>query len=105
MFSALSCLRFVALIPQRNPFNFTEPYSIYNASEQVPISSNIDDKTTHEMYMWSFAEAIRAGVTHIMCGYNAVNGTHSCANSESNNKLLKTELNFQGALVSDWGGE
>ncbi|CRL20762.1 Glycoside hydrolase, family 3, C-terminal [Penicillium camemberti] len=87
----------------RNPFNFTEPYSIYNASEQVPISSNIDDKTTHEIYMWSFAEAIRAGVTHIMCGYNAVNGTHSCANSESNNKLLKTELNFQGALVSDWG--
>lgn len=55
--------------------------------------------------MWSFAEAIRAGVTHIMCGYNAINGTHACANSESNNKMLKAELNFQGALVSDWGGE
>ncbi|KAJ6133532.1 Glycoside hydrolase family 3 [Penicillium samsonianum] len=80
-----------------------ETFSIYAASEQVPISSNIDDKTTHEIYLWSFAEAIRAGVTHIMCGYNSVNGTHSCANSESNNKMLKTELNFQGALISDWG--
>ncbi|KFY13084.1 hypothetical protein V491_06524 [Pseudogymnoascus sp. VKM F-3775] len=50
----------------RNPFNFTEPYSIYNASEQVPISSNVDDKTTHEIYLWSFAEAVRAGTTHVM---------------------------------------
>ena len=75
----------------RNPFNFTEPYSIYNASEQLPISSNVDDKTTHEIYLWSFAEAVRAGTTHVMCAYNVVNGTHSCANSESNNGLLKGE--------------
>lgn len=88
----------------RNPYNFTEPYSIYNASEQLPISSNADDKTNHEVYLWSFAEAVRAGTTHVMCSYNMINGTHSCANSVSNNRLLKDELNFQGALISDWGG-
>ncbi|KAH7137830.1 glycoside hydrolase superfamily [Dactylonectria macrodidyma] len=88
----------------RNPFNFTEPYSVYNASEQVPISSNVDDKTNHEMYLWPFAEAVRAGTTHVMCAYNSVNGTHSCANSVSNNGLLKGELSFQGAIISDWGG-
>ncbi|KAB8217573.1 glycoside hydrolase superfamily [Aspergillus novoparasiticus] len=88
----------------RNPFNFTEPYSIYNASEQLPVSSNVDDKTSHEIYLWSFAEAVRAGTTHIMCAYNCINGTHACANSETNNGLLKGELNFQGAVISDWGG-
>ncbi|KAF7555596.1 hypothetical protein G7Z17_g2050 [Cylindrodendrum hubeiense] len=84
--------------------NEQETFSIYNASEQVPISSNVDDKTNHEVYLWAFAEAVRAGTTHVMCSYNSVNGTHSCANSESNNKLLKGELGFQGALISDWGG-
>lgn len=89
----------------RNPFNFTEPYSIYNASEQLPISSNVNNKTNHEIYLRSFAEAVRAGTTHVMCAYNSINGTHACANSESNNGALKGELNFQGALISDWGGE
>ncbi|KAH7028124.1 glycoside hydrolase superfamily [Microdochium trichocladiopsis] len=102
-----SCAKHYTVYEQetfRNPFNFTEPYSVYKASEQVPISSNVDDKTNHEVYLWSFAEAVRAGTTHVMCAYNSINGTHACANSESNNLHLKGELNFQGALISDWGG-
>jgi beta-glucosidase len=39
-----------------------------------------------------------------MCSYNEVNQTHSCANDHTLNQLLKTELRFQGAVVSDWGG-
>jgi beta-glucosidase len=31
------------------------------------ISSNIDDKTMHELYAWPFAEAVRAGTDSIMC--------------------------------------
>lgn len=30
------------------------------------IDSIIDDKTTHELYLWSFAEAVRAGTAHVM---------------------------------------
>ena len=26
------------------------------------ISSNIDDRTMHELYLWPFADAVRAGV-------------------------------------------
>jgi len=37
---------------------------------QLPISSNIDDRTNHEVYMWPFADAVRAGVGSIMCAYN-----------------------------------
>ena len=31
----------------------------YNITEAL--SSNIDDKTIHELYLWPFADAIRAG--------------------------------------------
>ncbi|KAI5455462.1 hypothetical protein NCC49_000272 [Naganishia albida] len=71
---------------------------------QLPISSNLDDATTHETYLWSFAEAVRAGTAGIMSAYNIVNGTHASANSDALNGLLKTELGFQGFVVSDWGG-
>jgi len=36
------------------------------------VSSNVDDRTLHELYLWPFAEGVRAGVGSIMCSYNAV---------------------------------
>lgn len=35
-------------------------------------SSNIDDRTLHELYLWPFAEGIRAGVGSLMAAYNDV---------------------------------
>lgn len=35
-------------------------------------SSNIDDRTLHELYLWPFAEGVRAGVGSIMTAYNDV---------------------------------
>ena len=60
--------------------------------------------TTHEVYMHPFAEAVRAGSAHVMCSYNRLNGTQTCNNAYTQNHLLKTELNFQGSIISDWGG-
>jgi beta-glucosidase len=58
----------------------------------------------HELYLWPFADAVRAGVASIMCSYNRINGTYACENSKSLNGLLKEELGFQGYVMSDWGG-
>ena len=66
------------------------------------ISSNIDDRTMHELYLWPFADAVRAGVSSIMCSYNRVNQTYACQNSKLLNGLLKGELAFQGYVMSDW---
>lgn len=38
-----------------------------------------------------------------MCSYNRVNNSYGCQNSKTLNGLLKTELGFQGFVVSDWG--
>ncbi|KAI0438663.1 glycosyl hydrolase family 3 N terminal domain-containing protein [Xylaria telfairii] len=69
------------------------------------ISANVDDKTMHELYLWPFADAVRAGVGSVMCSYNKINNTYACENSYVLNHLLKDELGFQGFVVSDWGGQ
>lgn len=63
----------------------------YNQS----VSSNVDDKTMHELYLWPFQDAVRAGTGSVMCSYNRINDSYGCANSKTLNGLLKTELGFQ----------
>ena len=59
----------------------------------------------HELYLWPFQDAVHAGTGNIMCSYNRVNNSYSCANSKLLNGLLKTELGFQGFVVSDWNAQ
>lgn len=66
------------------------------------LSSNIDDRTLHELYLWPFAESVRAGVASVMCSYNMVNNSYACGNSQLLNGILKDELGFQGFVQSDW---
>ncbi|KAI0477591.1 glycoside hydrolase family 3 protein [Xylariaceae sp. FL0804] len=69
------------------------------------VSSNLDDKTMHELYLWPFQDAVKAGSGCIMCSYNRLNNSYGCQNSKTLNGILKTELGFQGFVVSDWGGQ
>ncbi|OBT52604.1 hypothetical protein VE04_05758 [Pseudogymnoascus sp. 24MN13] len=65
------------------------------------MSSNMDDATMHEMYMWPFADAVKAGVGSVMCSYNRLNDSYACENSYLLNHLLKNELDFQGFVMAD----
>lgn len=65
-------------------------------------SSNVDDQTMHELYVWPFQDLIYAGAGSVMCSYNRLNQTYACENSKAMNGILKGELNFQGFVVSDW---
>ena len=66
------------------------------------ISENVDDRTLHELYIWPFADAVRAGTASVMCSYNRVNGSYACANSHTIITILKDELAFPGYVISDW---
>lgn len=37
-----------------------------------------------------------------MCSYNQINNSYGCSNSYLMNKILKSELGFQGFVMSDW---
>lgn len=92
---------------QRNP---TYPYvelgddgiSVTEVDQEA-VSSNVDDRTLHELYLWPFANAVHAKVSAIMCSYNRINGSYACQNSKVQNGILKGELGFQGYVMSDWG--
>ncbi|KAK9446615.1 glycosyl hydrolase family 3 N terminal domain-containing protein [Limtongia smithiae] len=75
------------------------------SSIEAPYSSNVDDRTLHEVYAWPFADMIRAGVASVMCSYNMANNSQACQNSYLLNRVLKDELGFQGFVMSDWGGQ
>ncbi|KAF4873947.1 putative beta-glucosidase F [Colletotrichum siamense] len=81
--------------------NEQEMYRMYNTLQQG-YSSNIDDRTLHELYLWPFADGIREGVGAVMTAYNAVNGSACSQNSYLINGILKDELGFQGTVMSDW---
>ncbi|KAK5175165.1 uncharacterized protein LTR77_000302 [Saxophila tyrrhenica] len=66
------------------------------------ISSNIDDRALHEIYVWPFADSVRAGVGSVMCSYNQLNNSYACQNSKLMSGILKDELGFQGFVQSDW---
>ncbi|KAI1082746.1 glycosyl hydrolase family 3 N terminal domain-containing protein [Whalleya microplaca] len=67
------------------------------------LSSNVDDRTLHELYAYPFMGAIRDGASSVMCSYNRANNSYACQNSKLLNGVLKTELGFEGFVVSDWG--
>ncbi|ETS83432.1 beta-glucosidase L [Pestalotiopsis fici W106-1] len=69
------------------------------------MSSNIDDRTMHELYLWPFADAVQANVASVMCSYNKLNSTWACENDKIINQLLKKELGFQGYVMTDWNAQ
>ncbi|PSS00679.1 beta-glucosidase-related glycosidase [Coniella lustricola] len=106
-----SCAKHFVAYEQETQRNPTYPYVDLNdnnisvtAVTQEAVSSNVDDRTLHEIYAWPFANAVHAGVSSLMCSYNRINGSYACQNSKTLNGLLKTELGFQGYVMSDWGG-
>lgn len=97
---------------QRNGVIATAKHYVLNEQEHfrqpnewgIPtaVSSNIDDRSIREVFVWPFAESVRAGVASVMCSYQRVNNTHACENSKILNGILKDELGFQGFVQSDW---
>lgn len=81
--------------------NEQELYRMYNPVQQA-YSANIDDRALHELYLWPFADGVKAGVGSIMASYNAINGSAASQNSYILNGLLKDELGFQGLVMTDW---
>ncbi|KAJ6563389.1 glycoside hydrolase superfamily [Mycena vulgaris] len=62
-------------------------------------SSNIDDRTMHEVSCLPLALRRSRQSRAVMRSYNKINQTQACQNSKLINGILKEELGFQGALA------
>lgn len=75
--------------------------SSYSSSSGTPFSSNADDKTLQEIYLWSFYNAVHSGLCAVICGMTQVNNTLSCESSSLLMKMLKSQLGFPGFVFPD----
>ncbi|KAG9308256.1 glycoside hydrolase superfamily [Chiua virens] len=82
----------------------TAKHFINNEQEhnRTQSSSNVDDRTQHEIYAHPFMRSVMAGVASVMCSYNLINDTYACNNNKTMNDILKREFGFQGFIMSDW---
>lgn len=69
-------------------------------------SSQVDERTLHEIYFPAFEMAVKEGKTRsIMCAYNGINGTFCSENKWLLHDILRKEWGFDGFVVTDWGAE
>lgn len=72
--------------------------------ERMITSSNLDERTLHEIYLLAFEIAIKeAKPWSVMAAYNPVNGIYSTENESLLQDILRTRWGFGGFVVSDWG--
>lgn len=64
------------------------------------MSSNIDERTLHEIYLRPFEIALEAKPWTVMSSYNLVNGVRMSANKELYDHLRS--CGFKGLIISDW---
>ena len=67
-------------------------------------SSNVDLQTLHEIYTLPFQIAVEEGDPgSVMCAFNQVNHVYSCENAAILGDILKSEIGFEGWVVTDFG--
>ncbi|WP_461631211.1 beta-glucosidase family protein [Labilibaculum euxinus] len=81
-------------------------YALNNQEEwRGHINVNLSDRALYEIYLPAFKAAVEKGhVWSIMGAYNQVRGEHCCHSNLLLNKILKGKWNFDGTVITDWGG-
>ena len=81
-------------------------YALNNDEEyRHQVNVVISDRALHEIYLPAFKAAVTEGGTWgIMGAYNLYQNQHNCHNNIMLNQILKGDWQYDGVVVSDWGG-
>jgi len=97
---------FVKGVQSQNIIGDLKHYALNDQeSGRNSVNVNIDKRSMRETDLRAFEIALgisKAGA--VMCSYNRVNGDYACENDYLLNEVLKKSFQFQGFVLSDWGG-
>jgi len=81
-------------------------YALNNDEEyRHQVNVVVSDRALHEIYLPAFKAAVTEGGTWgIMGAYNLYQNQHNCHNNIMLNQILKGDWQYDGVVVSDWGG-
>jgi len=69
------------------------------------VNVNIDKRSMRETDLLAFEIGLReSNAAAVMCSYNRANGAYACENKYLLRDVLKKAWNFNGFVLSDWGG-
>ncbi len=66
--------------------------------------TKLTEQELRKIHLPPYIEAIKAGVKTVMISFNSWNGVKCHGSKFLINDLLKTELQFEGLVVTDWAG-
>lgn len=73
-------------------------------SHRMVVDAVVDERTMRELYLRSSGVAVKeSNPKFIMGAYNRLNGTYCCNHEKQLREILRSEWNFQGVCVTDWG--
>jgi beta-glucosidase len=85
----------------------TPKHFAVNSQEHMRMSIDevVDERTMREIYLEGFRRVIKESHPKLlMTSYNKVNGIYSNENTHLIHDILRDEWNYDGAIVTDWGG-
>lgn len=76
-----------------------------NEQRRDHTEAHVSDRALNEIYLPAFKAAVKdGGVWSVMTSYNLYKGNYCCENPVVIKDILKEGWNFDGVVVSDWGG-
>jgi len=92
---------------QQNGVVATPKHFAVNSQEHLRMSIDevVDERTMREIYLEGFRRVVQeAKPKLLMTSYNKVNGVYANENPHLLQDILKNEWAYEGAIVTDWGG-
>ena len=69
------------------------------------VDTELSERALREIYLPAFQAAVqKGGSLSVMGAYNLVRGVRCCENTYLLDEILRKEWDYEGVLISDWGG-
>jgi beta-glucosidase len=104
--ASVMCVPYIQAVQRNGVATCVKHFALNNQEKwRGHINVEVSDRALHEIYLPAFKAAVeQGGAWSLMGAYNQVRGEHACHNHLLLNKILKGDWQFDGVVISDWGG-